>query len=184
MIIDNGSKYNDQLRQLFVTDEVVEKPLNEDMRADSSIDLIVLSGGHIFDLQDEIYRREKELIVNTDVPLLGICLGAELINLAYGGKLEKKRNLDIGVRKIKIIRDDELFNGVEKTFPVYENHRNVIFNLPDELENLAESDTGVEIFRHKQKIIYGMQFHPEMFADIGVKNKMMDNLKKIVGPGK
>lgn len=52
-------------------------------------------------------------------------------------------------------------NEIIAELSVYESHRWGITDLPNELEELARSKDGIEIFRHKTRPVYGFQFHPE-----------------------
>ena len=56
------------------------------------------------------------------------------------------------------------FDNKEEVF-VYESHRFVVDKVSEDIEILATSNDGIEFFKHKNKPIYGLQFHPEMFVD-------------------
>lgn len=57
---------------------------------------------------------------------------------------------------------DPLFDGMLTSIRVAERHRWCIVGLGAELVSLARSSFGHEIIRHKNKPIYGLQFHPEI----------------------
>lgn len=52
-----------------------------------------------------------------------------------------------------------------KEIPVFESHRFAIEKISNVIEALATSDHGIEMIKHKDKPIYGLQFHPESFID-------------------
>ncbi|MFC1722389.1 type 1 glutamine amidotransferase [Patescibacteria group bacterium] len=130
----------------------------------NSYDLVVLSGGHDIPkaLFGENIQAERALIKNIQVPLIGICYGFELIAQVYGSKLGKLATKEKGVIKIYSIKDDPIF-AEKKEFNVFEAHQWFINALGKDLIPLAKSIDGIEIFKHNVKLIYGFQFHPEVF---------------------
>lgn len=160
LLIDNGTSYLPELKKLLsryrITlarwDSVTTKRI-------SAFDLIVLSGGHTVSPEArKAFRKEIALIRNSKVPVVGICLGCELIVKAFGGYLHRRRRKIKGIRTIKMN-----LSGKGYEFQVFENHRREIKTLPPDFMKLALSGSGIEIIRHRNKQIYGVQFHPEMF---------------------
>ena len=98
-------------------------------------------------------------------PILGICLGEQAIGEAFGGTLINLSNVFHGVQTpIDIVKEDYLFNNIEKEIPVGRYHSWVVDNdsLPTDLEILAVSKEGfVMALRHKTYDVRGIQFHPE-----------------------
>ncbi|MFW6119714.1 MAG: type 1 glutamine amidotransferase [Petrotogales bacterium] len=101
-----------------------------------------------------------ELIKKTNKPVLGICLGCQIIGKAYGVELkfdeERKWNF------LEIVNDDIIFTGVPEKSNVWENHLYALSETPDGFELLAtDSDGTIQVIKHKEKYMYGLQFHPE-----------------------
>lgn len=98
-------------------------------------------------------------------PILGICLGEQAIGEAFGGTLTNLSNVFHGVQTpIDIVKEDYLFNNIEKEIPVGRYHSWVVDkdSLPADLEILAESKEGfIMALRHKTYDVRGIQFHPE-----------------------
>ncbi len=128
---------------------------------DMSFDLIILSGSGRLPIAYNMERLQKEiqLIQETAIPLIGKCLGCELINVAYGGTLCKRQEKIRGV--IPITLDKEYFTKKTVEVPVYESHRWQINKLGKDLIVLGKSNYGIEIVKHRQKPLYGFQFHTE-----------------------
>ena len=107
-----------------------------------------------------------KFVKEANVPILGVCLGHQIIGLLHGSdihhgaKIKKKEN-------IEFVAEDELFAGVETNSLFQESHSEHI-TLPGGFELLAKSHRCEnEAMKHKQKKIYGVQFHPEASDDCG-----------------
>jgi anthranilate/para-aminobenzoate synthase component II len=184
LIIDNGTSYLEKLKALFIGSVVEVIEYNQISRVKiEDIDLIILSGGHgtpVINKQN-FYTSEINFIKTSSVPILGICLGYELIAHAFGAELELMEVREKGILNIIPIKQSNLFIGV-KNFSVYESHRWVVKKLPKELIGLAKSKDGWEIINYSGKpLIYGFQFHPEMFTDQTSGNQIFKNFLKIAG---
>jgi len=166
-LVNNGTKNSEKLHALLNRYEVVDYSIDDaDQILSKQFDLIVLSGSSRFPIAYNLDQltNELRLITETTVPLLGICFGAELLTVAYGGTLKDTGHTTKGILTVSAKAQASLFNGQE-AFDVYEAHRWIIDTVPEELEVLACSETGPEIIRHKTKSQYGFQFHPEKMCD-------------------
>lgn len=156
LLVDNESHYLNKLKRLLGAKKVINwRKLNK-IKA-NNYDLVVLSGGHLFPVQDhdKDYAAEIKLIKQIKVPLIGICLGSELIAHVFGGKLSRLKHKEHRRLNIK--------EGKQKV-TVYENHRWVLKKLPKHFICLAKSRDGIEMFKHETLSIYGFQFHPEVLV--------------------
>ena len=121
---------------------------------------IILSGGGDPQNKDERYYSEKKLINfgnKKKIPILGICRGAQRINIHFNGKLTRVTN---HVRKIHLI------SGLTITGKIRVNsYHDLGFNkklMGKNLKVLATSDDGiVKYFKHKNNKIFGIMWHPE-----------------------
>jgi GMP synthase-like glutamine amidotransferase len=169
LLIDNGSAYITELKRLLSSHNVTHIKYNlADLATAGRYDLIILSGGHTFSVvnHDLMYEKELDIIKKSLRPILGICLGSQLIAHAYGAKIEKMDYKEHGMVKMEIIQSDRIFKGIEETsVQVFENHRWVIREVPPVFDVLATSKDGIEVIKHCMRPIYGFQFHPEMFTE-------------------
>ena len=102
--------------------------------------------------------------LNKDIPVLGICLGHQSIGQAYGGLVIQADEIKHG--KIDEIKHfgNVLFEDINETFEATRYHSLIIEkkSLPKDLEIIAETKNKIIMgIAHKNKKIFGLQFHPE-----------------------
>ncbi len=178
-VIDNETRFLSELVR-FAENEggnQVKVFSRDDIKPDeiNSSDLIILSGGHKdpVSLNPEKYSAEIELVKSTDKPVLGICMGFEIIAYAFGSELERMHNKESKALELKWVVETPI-SSYFNTVKVQEHHRWRIKSLGLELTALAESQDGIEIIKHKDKPIYGFQFHPEL--NDSVNPSLLNNL--------
>ncbi len=134
-------------------------------------DLVILSGGggegrEVGDKHKNgqlFYKDEIDFILKCDKPILGICLGFELIAHAHGAKIKK---LDKGLEGLEPI---QLKDGRE--VQQISSRDFYVPSVPAEhFEVLAESGYGIEMIKHKTRPIIATQFHPERGGTISLAN--------------
>jgi len=178
LIINNGTKNIEYLENLLQGSNITVVK-NTEIPKDLQYDLIVLSGGSgentlSVNLKSKNFDRERELIQTTNIPIVGICYGCELIADVFNCKIEEKEKV-VGIVPIEILKDHEIFNGVYE-FEAYESHRFNITELSAEVEAFARSEHGYEIIKHRNKNIWGFQFHPEKYLDESTGDEIFLNL--------
>ena len=130
---------------------------------DKTSDLVILSGGGQYSvIENELrFAKEIEFIHTSPLPILGICLGSELIAHTFGATLERLVRKQTGPRALEILKPTDSLFADNPPLQVYESHRWAITSLPPDLIGLARSDSGFEIIRHTSLPRIGFQFHPE-----------------------
>lgn len=177
-IIDNGSRYLGRLKQLLRPQKL--SVINYQKVKDKQLqkfDFVILAGGHKLSVvnNEKRFRKEIKFIRQRRKPLLGICLGFELIAYAFGAKLKRMAKKERGIIALQTTRRNSIL-GNNHSISVYESHRWIVKKLPRVLRMLAKSKDGIEALVHKTKPIYGFQFHPEMFVRKTDGRKIFDNL--------
>ena len=103
----------------------------------------------------------KEYGPNT--PILGVCLGHQAINRAYGGSTGRCEKGPVHGKASLIIHSDSLlFEGFANSFEGGRYHSLEIKELAPSMESIAHTEDGsIMAIKHKDYPIYGIQFHPE-----------------------
>lgn len=168
LIIDNHSQHLDALKEQFPKNKVITMDFLSRLKDIDIFELIVISGGSNTPTvlnHPEYYAEEIMFIKESTIPLLGICLGSELVVTAFGGSLRELDAKHEGEVTLTII-DPELQSDIGNSIAtVTEGHRIAINNMPPEFSICAYSDHGIEIIKHNTRPIIAIQFHPEMSTD-------------------
>lgn len=170
LLVDNGTKHLDELvtaiKGLGVSfDNLKYSKVNEEEL--DKYDMFVLSGrvgGGI--LVDRNNLKVLKYALKSHKKLLGICFGAHIIAMSFGGTLNRLKDIRVGIHDID---GSSIPFFPNHKMNVFSRHRYVISNLPDNLLNVARSsECQFEVVRTKDSLVYGTQFHPEK-TDDGLK---------------
>ena len=169
LLIDNYDSFVHNLYQfLAVEDPDVRLVRNDRITPEEALsmepDAIVISPGpgkpSDAGVCIELIRQLKGRI-----PILGVCLGHQAIGEAFGATVTHASRLMHGKTSLLTdVADDIIFKGIKKPVQVARYHSLSVqeSTLPQELEVTARSDDGeIMAMRHREYLIYGLQFHPE-----------------------
>ncbi|MCC7553261.1 MAG: bifunctional anthranilate synthase component II/anthranilate phosphoribosyltransferase [Methanobacteriaceae archaeon] len=98
------------------------------------------------------------------IPILGICLGHQAICEAFGGEIIYSDSLMHGKTSNISLTNDKIFKTLPNSIDVGRYHSLSVNkdNLPKNLSIIAKSDDGeIMAVKHKNDLVYGLQFHPE-----------------------
>ena len=158
------------LEQMFVHDgyHIEKVNMQNDPVPTSPLgyDAIVILGGPMAVYDNLPYlQKEQELIRNAmrnDTPVLGICLGSQLIAQAAGGRVYKGRKKEIGWHNVYLTpaSSNDIFRGfTDKMIRIFQWHGDT-YDLPANAKILAYSDLYPQAFRIGSAV--GIQFHFEV----------------------
>ena len=134
---------------------------------------VMLFGGAMHADQDDHHPwlREENLflqrLLHLHVPLLGVCLGAQLVAKAAHAPVTAMDTPEVGWVDVELTEeaaDDPLFAGLPPRFPAFQWHY-YEFAAPGGAQVLARSDCCVQAFRLGD-FAWGVQFHPEITRPI------------------
>jgi GMP synthase-like glutamine amidotransferase len=128
-------------------------------------DAVVLSGSDApwAAHQPDELDRLRELIASCGRPLLGICAGLQLLAEAAGGAVAHvPPSAEQGFRRIDVIDDADLLQGLGERAVVYHSHTDQVTSLPNGFRVLASSSRcRVQAVAAPELRFWGTQFHPE-----------------------
>ena len=101
------------------------------------------------------------------VPILGVCLGHQILGGILGGKIVKVRDPHHGTKfSLNILDDHCLFRGLPRAFQVAQYNSLCVQGLPSEVTVTAANASGeIQAFRFGSapNLVLGIQFHPDSF---------------------
>lgn len=163
-IIETWAQEN-QFEQLFCRPFAGEKTPSP-----GDYDLLILMGGPQSPLKPKEFPyllKEIDLVktsLQKQIPVLGFCLGAQIIGEAFGAKTERSPHKEVGVFPIQVTeegRKDPLLSGLPETFPVTHWH-NDMPGLTKDSKILAYSEGCPRQIVRYSAMAYGFQCHPEI----------------------
>jgi GMP synthase-like glutamine amidotransferase len=138
------------------------------------IEAIIVLGGPMnvyeadkypFLIDEDIFLKKA---LKKEIPVLGICLGAQILAKACGAKVRKAKEKEIGWYKARLTPQgltDPLFAGLKEEFDCFQWHEDT-FDIPEQGRLLATSQTCKNQAFRFGKNAYGLQFHFEVTQDI------------------
>jgi GMP synthase (glutamine-hydrolysing) len=167
LILDFGSQYTQLIaravREASVYCEII--PFHKPVVVEPGLKGIILSGSP-FSVNDDQAPDIDVAALAAQLPVLGVCYGAQLTVKRFGGLVEKSEKREYGRAQFSLTEADPLFDGVSDKSAVWMSHSDTIKILPEGFERLGITDSiPVAAFRRQQGTfpLLGLQFHPEVY---------------------
>ena len=139
-----------------------------------SFDLLIIMGGPmgIYDYEENPWLRDEKAFIKQAIeegkPVLGICLGAQLLADVLGARVYENKHREMGWYPVKAVRTEEnkpeFLRGLPEEITVFHWHTRT-FDLPEGAEHLFRSDGCKNqgfIFNGR---VVALQFHPEVHKE-------------------
>lgn len=163
-VVDNGGQWTHRIWRVIREIECETKLIpNTTPVANIDADALVLSGG-----APRIAWESPKLGLCTDYiehfkgPILGICVGHQLMAVYYGGKAGPSEIPEYGLAKVEVLEEDDLFKGIPREFLAWESHNDEVKAVKDFAILALSENCKIQAIKHKTKPHYGIQFHPEV----------------------
>ncbi len=184
LVIDFGGQYNQlvarRVRECNVYCEIYSYKTDIEKIKAMNPKGIILTGGPNSCYEEGAPTYTKELF-ELGIPVLGLCYGAQLMNLILGGKVEHAPVREYG--KIETFIDgskDKLFAGVEDSTIVWMSHNDYISQAAPGFEIIAHTaDCPVAAAANEEKKLYSIQFHPEVLHTVKGKEILYNFVRNI-----
>jgi GMP synthase (glutamine-hydrolysing) len=170
LVLDFGGQYchliGRRIREQGVYSEIVSHDISPEevktLNQKFNIKGLILSGG-----PSSVYEpnapKLNPRILETDLPILGLCYGHQILAQLTNGKVEPAKCKEYGIAYVIIDKPVGVLEGLSEKEKVWMSHGDTVISLPKEFEALAHTENcPVAAFRHKNKPIYGLQWHPEV----------------------
>jgi GMP synthase (glutamine-hydrolysing) len=176
LIIDNTKNLN----KAYMTPKLIECLVNHNIKYlvasdrtevnkllsnnTSNIKGIILSGGPLC-LSEEltISSINKNIVaLFSNLPVLGICFGFQIMAASYGGKIDSMEQVHQGIKNIKIDITSMIFKGLSNEIDAFESHRDKLVEVPPNFNVISMSSDGIiQGIENMNLKRWGVQFHPE-----------------------
>jgi GMP synthase (glutamine-hydrolysing) len=165
LVVDLGGQYSQliarRVREARVYSELVSHRLSAREIAARTPAALVLSGGPASVYAEGAPDVDPE-IFGLGIPTLGICYGMQLMARDLGGSVERTGVSEFGKADLEA-RESALFHHLPPEQTVWMSHRDSVTAPPTGAEVTASSSTTpIAAFEDRARLLYGVQFHPEV----------------------
>ena len=172
--IEGPGTLGEFLKETARKTKIVELDKGDTLPSVDEYEAIISLGGPMNVYEDAKYpflKEEDKLMkkaLQEEIPVLGICLGAQILAKACGAKVRKADKKEVGWFKVNLTdagKRDPLFENMTAEFEVFQWHEDT-FAIPKGALHLAESQTCLnQAFRFGRNA-YGLQFHVEVTPEM------------------
>ena len=167
IILDFGSQYTQliarRIREAGVYCEILPFNTPAGEIASRQPKGLILSGGPSSVYDENAPRSERELVDESECPVLGICYGLQLMAHQLGGKVQPSSSREYGYARLTVVNvETALFTGLPREMDVWLSHGDHVTKLPEGFQVTATTNDAVNAFENPARRIFGVQFHPEV----------------------
>jgi GMP synthase (glutamine-hydrolysing) len=170
LVLDFGGQYchliGRRIRENKVYSEIVPYNINpkevERLNNKFNVKGLIFSGGPASVYEKSSLKPDLK-IFSLGLPVLGLCYGHQLIAKIAGGRVEIAEKREYGSTYVTIRNPIGVLKGLNTKEKVWMSHGDTVFSVPTEYSVLASTENSpVAAFKHKNKPIFGLQWHPEV----------------------
>jgi GMP synthase (glutamine-hydrolysing) len=166
LVLDFGSQYAQLIARRVREQQVFCQVVRHNIPAGRVKELgakgLIFSGGPASVYEPSAPRCDPHLF-DLDLPVLGICYGMQLACFTLGDHVSPGQAREYGRTDLHIVADDDLFDGVSRDTTVWMSHGDQVQGVSDDFKPLAATpNCPVAAVKHRQRPVWGIQFHPEV----------------------
>ncbi|MFH1362273.1 MAG: glutamine-hydrolyzing GMP synthase [bacterium] len=166
VVLDFGAQYSmliaRRIRECNVYCEVLPHDIPVSELKKRNVKGIILSGGPGSVYENNSPTPDPKLLYS-NIPILGICYGLQLIAKELGGEVKQEKKKEYG--KADLIIDDQsnIFAGLDSQMLCWMSHGDTVVSLPPGFKQLAHTEsTKFAAIGNPERKLFGVQFHPEV----------------------
>jgi GMP synthase (glutamine-hydrolysing) len=165
-ILDFGGQYARLLARRVREQHVHSVLLRPDVTLEVLRELgtvgLIFSGGPASSYDPAGPRCRRE-VLDCGLPILGVCYGMQLICHELGGHTAEAPSREYGRTTLTRLADDPLLAHLPASMYVWMSHGDLVSRLPGDFIPLASTaECPVAAVRHRERPLWGLQFHPEV----------------------
>ena len=182
LILDFGSQYTQliarRVRELNIYCEI--HPFNKIPEISVDLKGVILSGSP-YSVREENAPIPNLQAIKGNIPLLGVCYGAQHLAHKYGGKVLPSKIREYGRANLSFVDNtNPLMRGVPDNSQVWMSHGDTIANLPEGYKIITSTkDVEVAGYQIVGEDTYAIQFHPEVYHSVDGKTLLRNFLVDI-----
>ncbi|MBZ0290702.1 MAG: glutamine-hydrolyzing GMP synthase, partial [Anaerolineae bacterium] len=166
IVLDFGAQYSKLIARRVREAQVFSLilPYNasiEEIRAHNPAGVILSGGPASVHVQGAPMPDPR--VFTLEVPVLGICYGAQLMAQMLGGKVERAAKREYGIAQLNHQHGTGLFEGVDAVTQVWMSHGDAVSALPEGFQTIGITENcPYAALANAERQLYGVQFHPEV----------------------
>ncbi|MGC6476265.1 MAG: glutamine-hydrolyzing GMP synthase [Parvibaculales bacterium] len=188
LVVDFGSQVTQliarRVRESGVYCEIVPFQKAAEIFESFAPKAVILSGGPN-SVADIGTPRVADKILNSGLPMLGICYGQQTLCSQLGGAVEISDHREFGRAMLSLTQDCALFDGIQDSgegIQVWMSHGDRVTQIPDGFEVVAVSENApCAAIADEARKIYAVQFHPEVVHTPDGAKMLQNFTHKIAG---
>lgn len=165
LVVDFGGQYNQliarRVREHGVYCEIIPYSTSVEKIKELDPKGIIFTGGPNSVYGEGAPRVDKELF-ELNIPILGICYGAQLMSHVLGGVVKTATVREYGKTDVNLNTDNKLFDGIKEK-QCWMSHTDFIESTPQGFKIIGHTDEcPIAAMANEERKLYGVQFHPEV----------------------
>ena len=189
-VLDYGSQYSQlicrRVREVNVYAELVSWDRADEVLPRLNPQGVILSGGpnSVYDAGAPVL---PDAVLASNVPVLGLCYGLQLLAHSLGGQVAPASEREYGRAEVHITgtragAESPLFAGLPPALTVWMSHGDRVERLPDGFLSVANSSNSpLAAIADEARRLYGLQFHPEVVHTEHGRDILANFVKGICG---
>jgi GMP synthase (glutamine-hydrolysing) len=166
LVFDFGAQYGQliarRVREQNVFCQIVRHDLSAERVAELQPSGLIFSGGPSSVYEPRAPKCDPR-VFELGVPVLGICYGMQLACQTLGGHVQPATRREFGPAHCRLHEANGLFSGVPPETVVWMSHGDQVEKVSDDFLPLAATEScPIAAVRHRDRPVYGLQFHPEV----------------------